>query len=121
VKEEEPSQQKAALAEYKHRQLQLASNGDPEDFLGQRAAERDSFNVVLPVSEEFALAWSRREAAREARERARRMGNFVDLAANDDEAGPNGRGDVSSRASKDEPPSDGDSEEYTVFYRHIDL
>jgi hypothetical protein len=67
VKEEAPSQQEEALAEYKRRQLQLAANDNPEDFPDQKVAERDSFNVVLPASEEFALTWSRREAACEAR------------------------------------------------------
>jgi hypothetical protein len=118
LKEEAVSQEEAALAEYKRHQLDLAANDDPKDYLGHRTAERASFDVVQPASMEFAFEWSRREMARE---RVCRLGNFVDLAANDDEAGPNGRGDVSSRASKDEPPSDGDSEEYTVFYRHIDL
>jgi hypothetical protein len=55
-----PSSEKARrLVEYASRQLAYQAPDDPEEFPGQRAAERASFNEVQPRTLEFALAWSR--------------------------------------------------------------
>lgn len=107
---------------YAATQLQLKAPEDPEDFPGQREVERASFHDVPPASLEFALAWSKAEAEKEAAEKERRRqaaqrtlwdGNFVDLAAAADDAGPSqwwggDDGQGCSRPPKDEPPSDGD-------------
>lgn len=55
--------------EYWAGQLRFAAADDPEDFPGQRAVMLASFNNVIPVTDDFAEAWSRSEA-KEATERA---------------------------------------------------
>jgi hypothetical protein len=45
-------------------QLDYQAPNDPEEFPGQRAAKRTSFNKVLPGTLEFPLAWSRQDAKR---------------------------------------------------------
>jgi hypothetical protein len=53
------SKKARCLAEDTARQLDYQAPDDPEEFPGQRAAERTLFNEVQPGTLEFALAWSR--------------------------------------------------------------
>ena len=44
--------------EYKEAALQLRNDEDPEEFPGQRIAERASFEAVPLAMEEFTVPWS---------------------------------------------------------------
>jgi hypothetical protein len=79
------------LVEDATRQLAYQASDDPEEFPGQRAAERASFNEVQPGTLEFALAWSRQDAKWAEAERACRLGLCVNLEEDEEEeegAGP---------------------------------
>jgi hypothetical protein len=74
------------LEEDAARQLEYQAPNDPEEFPGQRAAERTSLNEVQPGTLEFALAWSRKNAKRTEAKHARPLGLCVNLEEED--AGP---------------------------------
>jgi hypothetical protein len=125
------------LADEAARQLDYQTPDAPEEFPGQRAVERASFNEVQLGTLQFALAWSRQDAKRAETERARRLGLCVNLEEDDEEeeddaaaglsqwrrGGGDGQG-CSTWAAKDEPPSDddgNDDEDYDVFYRLLGM
>jgi hypothetical protein len=94
------SQEEAVLAEYKHRQLDLAANDGPEDFPGQRAAS---------VTPSTSFCWHRWSSPLRGRGERRLVCR----------ASRCGGGKSSRCAPKDEPPSDG--EDYTIFYHRLGL
>ena len=128
----EAERQAAALTEYERRQEQLRSAEDPKYEPGLAKALADSYNDVPPAAEDFAYRWSKEDYARQESERARRRGAFVDLTANDDEAGPSAPAAGSSKGKqpKEEPPfpdyddedEDDDEVDYaTAMYRRFGM
>jgi hypothetical protein len=59
-------------------QLRFAA-ADPEDFPSQQARMLTSFNDELPATDDFAEAWSRSEAKKEAAEPARYLNIVVEV------------------------------------------
>jgi hypothetical protein len=96
---------------------------------GLNAAELASFDEVQPGTLDFILVWSRQDAKKAEKERARRLDLCVNLEDDDDNAGPsqwrdgdNDEGCSTWAVKNDAPPdNDDDGGDYDVFYQRLGM